>query len=220
MTMFSDGMLLGDGASPVTPLVSYINAYTGNTSASQTISSVSIGAEDPNRIVVVVACGWYNLGVTTGITAMSIGGVSANLIQVNSATASTGMVGIGYLAVPTGTTLSVGLTFSAGGFTGGSAQIAVFRVIANSATPSASNTIEGATATQNLTLGSGAVGVFCTSGGDGQSASSYSNATQDVRLVSGSTRPFYAGRITAPISSFGVTMSNASKWKLGGVSWS
>lgn len=219
MTMLSDGMLLGAGASLVTPSISYLNVYTGNSSGSQTISSVSIGAADPNRIIVVVAAGWYNIGVTTGITAMTIGGVSAGLLQVNSSTSTTGMVGIGYLAVPTGTSLSVGLTFSGGGFSS-SAQIAVFSVIANSPTPAASNTVEAATATQSLTLGSGAVGVFCTSGGDSQNVSSYSNSTQDIRLLSSSTRPYYAGRITAPASSFGATMNNGNKWKLGGVSWS
>lgn len=106
---------------------SYISSYsTGDTTfTSRTFSAASIGAEHPNRTVVVTAT-WNAGAFGVLLASATIAGVSATIIQT-SASAGWERSAILYANVPSGSSADVVLNF-AGAINNGAA-IGVFRLI-------------------------------------------------------------------------------------------
>lgn len=100
-----------------------------------TFSAISIGEENPGRRVFVgIASFQDNLAENQIITAVSIGGVSADLHLSNTADFARQNAAIASAAVPSGSTADVVVTFS-GAFQDNYCVIAVYRVLGlNSAT--------------------------------------------------------------------------------------
>lgn len=112
--------------------------------ASKTFSGVSLGAADPNRIIVITGC----FGTAAGgesISSATIGGVAATIGTGGGygGSGDDGMSRIFWAKVPTGTTGDVVINFS-GNATDGC--IGVFRVIADSISAFDSDTLNENTA--------------------------------------------------------------------------
>jgi len=104
---FSGG---GCGAAPFVHFASSNGSTTAGTSF--TFSSQGIGTADPNRLVVVCIGGGPGSGAFT-VTGVTIGGNAAAHVSGASAYDSGGgLSDIWYLAVPTGTTATIAVTFS------------------------------------------------------------------------------------------------------------
>ena len=111
----------------------YLSTSTGDTSASQTFSSVSFGDPSPTRRIYVAV----NASSTTSgrtISSVTIGGVSATLVGKKDSTGSigSGVSGIAVADVPSGTSGNVVVTFS--GTLTTVKRIHVYRVINQKAT--------------------------------------------------------------------------------------
>jgi hypothetical protein len=106
---------------------SYISSYsTGDTTfTSRTFSAASIGAEHPNRTVVITAT-WNAGEIGVLLSSATIAGVSATIIQT-SASAGWERSAILYANVPSGSSADVVLNFA--GTINNGAAIGVFRLI-------------------------------------------------------------------------------------------
>lgn len=91
-----------------TPSISHPQAAVTHASASSSSDSLGIGTASPERII-AVAVASYDGTSAPEVSAMTIGGVAASLIQ-----ASTGRrcATIGWVKLPTGTTATVALTMA------------------------------------------------------------------------------------------------------------
>jgi hypothetical protein len=209
-------------ASAFTPSISYIGNVLGGTPAVQTFSSVNIGAADANRIVVIVAAGFYN-GFGRTLTGVKINGTTANLLATNSTDGSQcGAGGIAWLAVPTGTTATVEVTYNGVLSTAvvSDSEISVFRVIAASVTPAATYTDPSSAGVKTNTMSGGDVGVFATNSWSTKAITASSNVTSDLRMNPDWTRCQYAGRITNVGTAISVTTNGSGTWMLAAVTWS
>lgn len=99
-----------------------------------TFSGTSIGAEAADRVVIVAAAG--SSGSASSISSVKIGGVTASVAVTQASTSATGArIGLYYLAVASGTTADIVVTFSG---TMGHGMIAVFAMTGHtSETPAA-----------------------------------------------------------------------------------
>jgi hypothetical protein len=120
---------------PLTPVPAAItvtatpDAQSGYYST-RTFSGVSIGAEAPDRVVVVtIACKTREL--STGVDAVTIGGINANVVAKSSSVNS--QTAIAWLVVPTGTTTEIVITLSASDSEGTAIQ--VFRLVGATVAP-------------------------------------------------------------------------------------
>lgn len=110
----------------------------GSTSNAKTytFSGTSIGAEAADRVVIVAAAG--SSGSARSISSVTIGGVTASVAVTQASTSAIGArcrIGLYYLAVASGTTADIVVTFSG---TMGHGMIAVFAMTGHtSETPAA-----------------------------------------------------------------------------------
>src|SRR5690242_19262556 len=101
------------------------------TAASHTYSSVSIGTESPDRIVLV--CVAWNISGTCSLNSATIGGNSATIIGQCFATRNNQGIALCRLLVPTGKTADIVVNYSGSPLRG---EIAVYNVTGyTSATP-------------------------------------------------------------------------------------
>ena len=92
---------------------SYLTTLNGNTSASETFTSVSFGDAEPTRRIYIVVIGQSNTSGAT-ISSVTIGGVTATLTveKTSNGSGSPAIAGIAVVDLPTGATGSVVVTFS------------------------------------------------------------------------------------------------------------
>lgn len=146
-------------SAPSTPFsITHIgdNSNTGGAST-YTYTAQSIGTADPTRIVVVDV-----VGIAGAISTVTIGGATASHSATCSAINSSGTTSdIWYLAVPTGTTATIVVTYTASALRN---AIGVYSVIGTSAAFSTCGaaTANGTTvaATATIPSGGGAVGAI------------------------------------------------------------
>lgn len=94
-------------AKPATQISFTGGAWTGNNTANYSFSGISIGSASSSRIVAVSV---YANGVSNGLpNSVTINGTSATLAVGNHDTSANSVNAIYYLAVPTGTTATIGV---------------------------------------------------------------------------------------------------------------
>jgi len=90
----------------------YIDAYTGNTSASQTITNVSFGSENLTRRIYVLMGFSASVFTNRSINSITIGGVAATLVARANATVTSSGYGLFVADVPAGISGNLGIVFS------------------------------------------------------------------------------------------------------------
>lgn len=179
--------------------VSYIgSASSGSTASSYTFSSTSIGTADSSRIVAVVVSA--SGGSTAGVDSVTIGGVSATV--VNSTAFSLTTVGVAYLSVPTGTTANIVVNLSA---SRARCSIDVYSVIGASTTLAdnqvTSQTTSTTTVSVTTTIPTGGAAIYSVLTPGGTITYSWSSATEDYDgTIAGSTSRAGATKVGAATS--------------------
>lgn len=82
-------------------------------STTYTFASQNLGTAATDRVI-VVGIGARKAGAATTISSVTIGGVSATIIQVSNSDTNSDIAGIAYATVPTGTTGDIVVTFGSG----------------------------------------------------------------------------------------------------------
>lgn len=206
----------------ITPELAYVSAQNIATPSGTSFSfSVgSLGADHPKRLVVIYLGAWYN-GSSTGITAVTINGVAAQFAALTSVNSSqTGMCGIAWAYVPTGTSATVNVTLAHTPNPSYGLGAAHWVGKVNSDTPVDNDIITGTAALHSLTLSGGDVAIWAGSSGGGLNLNSQVNSTNEGRLVSGASRFTYYGRITDVDALMSTTASSAAQYAIRGISWS
>lgn len=205
----SAASLLATNNRPLVPEVSYIGEVTGDASTPQTFTSVPVGSPHSKRIVAVVI--FTRPTSASAVTGVTIGGVSATLLQGSYSQVNTCLA---WASVPSGSTADVVVS---GGNSVSSKKIAVWRVLAENSVPADMDSVESAN--PSITLTGSAVAVFAAvSNSNGSDVTSYTNAVQDAENRSASNRVQFAGRVSNPASLF--RANTASITTLMGVGWS
>lgn len=149
--------------------------------SSYTFSSVSIGAASADRVVIVAVGG--TTGSTPAINSVTIGGNTATLAASQASTSAAGCIaGLYYLAVASGTTANIVVTFNK---TMGSCEIAVFSMTGHaSETPAATGTdgTGSTTFNPNCNVAVGDVLISASNGGEG-TACAWTNSTEQSDVV-------------------------------------
>jgi len=191
------------GAGPVVIERTADPAGVAHSSDVVTYSSQSIGSATSDRIIVVTVLSEKSTAAPVSATINSGGGpVSMN----STATGNFGITysKIFYLAVSTGTTATIAVTFTGGSSVGSSQnKIVVYKVTGADATPATSGT-DGSTdmdATDPLTTGSisiptdgGFIGAVCSA--TQTTTHTWTNATEDLDASGGNFRYSTATRTT------------------------
>jgi hypothetical protein len=202
----------GDWPSVIPPFsASFITSdYVLGPLTSTTFSSISIGAADSSRTVVVGVS--FNAGGSSRtVSSATIGGVTASVISV----AGSGFEGsaIIYADVPTGTTADISLTFS--NTVNEAVAIGVYRLINVSNVADYTDT-SGSTFTTSVTTPStpsyiiSALGV----GGDATLVS-WSNTTEQYSYIIGGSSRYHGGASVAASSAGTVNVSASTDSSFG-----
>lgn len=188
--------------------MSYVTSTSASPSnATHTFNSVSLGAEDGTRKI-IVAVGWA-AGSDTTINSVTVNGVSAT--QVVAADAATGACGsaLWIADVPTGTSVTVTVVFSA---STSRSVIGIYRVVnLNSSTAHHTNTATSASsgvisATLNLPASGFALGVVSSiDGASGQAWAWDSGGTEDFDINIGNQSVHGGAQRTATVAETGTT---------------
>lgn len=187
----------------------------------------NIGTPNPKRIVVVGIAA--RVGATPGVTGVSINGSAATQVPgaaINNAGGSS--VDFWYLAVPTGTTATVSVTFASASAVSG---ISVYRVIPTASTPdaaTASFTGAGFTTVSNasplaVTAGGGFIGIgyaqSASTMGWSAPASVVNDAGTGIALSGGRTFSFCHDIVDTGSVTATVTGSVGSNMDISLVAW-
>jgi hypothetical protein len=172
-------MLLGSYVAPVSSNVTsnYIGT-AGSVSANTTVytfNGASIGTAASDRIVFIAVSATGNSSIN--VSSVTIGGVSATLI--NTGNASFGTIGNAYLNVTSGTTANIVVTFTTGGQD--RCSIDVYTIYGSTATPyDTALTLQpssASTISTNVDIPTGAVCIYSFVAPAATITSSYSSAT-------------------------------------------
>lgn len=177
----------GRGRKISTPISITYGTEAGSASnrTTYTFAAASIGAASADRVVIVAAGG--SSGSARTISSVTIGGVTANVAVTQGSTTSVGgRVGLYYLAVPSGTTADIVVTFSG---LMGNCRIATFAMTGHASGAPAATGADGSGTTTfnpNCNVVTGDV-LICASLSDGTpcawtNATEQSDATNEINL--------------------------------------
>ena len=157
------------------PIGSFLGANTNNSDlTTYTFSGESLGVADSDRVIAVGIHGRSG-GAGGSISSVTIGGVSATIIQ---ATESATKCGLAYASVPSGATGAIVVTFNTGQL---GCTIGKWRVVTGTPGPVSSNTATGVGAAPisfATTVPAGGFGIAVASAQAGTRAFSWTNATE------------------------------------------
>lgn len=221
--MLQVNQLIGFGAgAEVTPVViqntanptkATVNGFTA------TFSAVGIGAEAPSRIV-VVACTFESSFGNQWPQSCTIGGVSANALTLRGNTSNSITTRLFYLAVPTGTTATVVVTFNDD--SEGDCKISVYSVTAGAYYAQGGDTSIDMDASDPLTTGAISIpenGGFLAVviGNTDVNAKTWSGATESVDEDAGNHR--HTTAIKNGGGSVTVTCQGTQTSEYGAMAW-
>jgi len=167
------------------------NTANDNSSSSlttYTFPAQSLGAADPGRRIVVAASG-QRLGSPSGVSSLTIGGVSASpVVARQTGNGNDHTVEFWAAAVPTGTSGNVVVTFNAGHLR---CHVSVFRLLDAAATAHDTDSATNSSAAVSASIDIPAGGVALAAAFDnGNTSYAWTNLTERWDIGSGSLNTF------------------------------